>query len=164
MIAPVSAVPAATLLFCTAIWNEPAATVVIATMVPPEFDPERIDATTVSPTATDVSVTVNFAVASAARLVVSVVIAPEFPVQDTPVVLLVICVTAHPAPVAYPNEADGELVVINPVAATLVGVKTPRVNVAAGVLVEFATVADTPLAVTTEKLVTVPVPFPILGL
>jgi hypothetical protein len=45
-----------------------------------------------------------------------------------------------------------------PVAATLDGVIAPRVKVIAGVLVAFATVPDTPFAVTTETLVTVPVP------
>ena len=54
---------------------------------------------------------------------------------------------------------------VNPVAAaasvsalTDEGVIAPRVNVNAGVVVAVATVADTPFAVTTETLVTVPVP------
>jgi len=42
------------------------------------------------------------------------------------------------------------------VAATEVGVMAPRVNVMAGVVVGFATVPLTPLAVTTEAEVTVP--------
>jgi hypothetical protein len=42
-----------------------------------------------------------------------------------------------------------------------VGVIAPRVKVMAGVVVAVATVPDTPLAVTTETEVTVPVPPPI---
>jgi hypothetical protein len=54
--------------------------------------------------------------------------------------------------------------VTSPVATTLDGVIAPSVNVAAGVVVGFATDADTPLDVTTEKLVTVPDPPPPLPL
>jgi hypothetical protein len=43
---------------------------------------------------------------------------------------------------------------------TDVGVIAPRVRVIAGVVVGFATVPDTPLAVTTETEATVPVPPP----
>ena len=45
-----------------------------------------------------------------------------------------------------------------PVAATLVGVIAPKVNVIAGVVVGVATVPLIPLAVTTEVDVTVPEP------
>ncbi len=45
-----------------------------------------------------------------------------------------------------------------PVEATLEGVIAPSVNVMAGVVVAVATVPDTPLAVTTETVVTVPPP------
>lgn len=41
---------------------------------------------------------------------------------------------------------------------TVIGVIFPRVSVIAGVEVAFATVPDTPLAVTTDTVVTVPVP------
>ena len=47
---------------------------------------------------------------------------------------------------------------IAPVAATLVGVIAPRVSVIAGVVVGVATEPDTPDAVTTETMLTVPLP------
>ncbi len=47
-----------------------------------------------------------------------------------------------------------------PDAATLDGVIAPSVNVMAGVVVAFATLPDTPLAVVTDTVVTVPEPPP----
>ena len=49
---------------------------------------------------------------------------------------------------------------VRPETCTALGVIAPRVSVIAGVVVAVATVPDTPLAVTTETLVTVPVPPP----
>jgi hypothetical protein len=46
--------------------------------------------------------------------------------------------------------------VTEPVAATLVGVIAPSVRLIAGVVVGVATVPDTPLAVVTDTLVTLP--------
>ena len=74
IIAPVSAVPAATLLFITDSANDPAATVDTCTAVIPPFEPDRMHATTTSPTATLELVTVNAAAASAASDAVLVVI------------------------------------------------------------------------------------------
>ena len=54
-------------------------------------------------------------------------------------------------------SVDCELV-IAPVADTLVGVIDPSVRVIAGVVVSVATLPETPLAVVTETLVTVPLP------
>ena len=51
--------------------------------------------------------------------------------------------------------------VIVPDAATLVGVTAPRVSVIAGVVVGVATEPETPFAVTTLTLVTVPPPTPV---
>ena len=48
--------------------------------------------------------------------------------------------------------------VILPVAVTVVGVIAPRVRVMAGVEVGVATEPETPFAVTTDTLVTVPAP------
>ena len=47
---------------------------------------------------------------------------------------------------------------IAPELATELGVIAPKVNEIAGVVVGFATVPETPLAVVTETEVTVPVP------
>jgi hypothetical protein len=56
------------------------------------------------------------------------------------------------SPVFVPDRL---LPVTVPLAATLVGVIAPRVRDIAGVVVGFATLPDTPLAVVTETLVTV---------
>ena len=47
-----------------------------------------------------------------------------------------------------------------PVAATELGVIAPKLNCIAGVVVGFETVPETPLAVVTDTLVTVPLPPP----
>ena len=65
------------------------------------------------------------------------------------------------SPVLTPDRLDPVTVApadIAPEAATLVGVIAPSVRVIAGVVVGSATVPDTPLAVVTETLVTVPLP------
>ena len=43
------------------------------------------------------------------------------------------------------------------------GVIAPRMNVSAGIVVGFVTVAETPLALTTEMLDTLPAPVPDTG-
>ena len=57
------------------------------------------------------------------------------------------------SPVFVPLRFDP---VTDPTDPTLEGVIAPSVSVIAGVVLEVATLADTPLAVTTETLVTVP--------
>ena len=65
------------------------------------------------------------------------------------------------SPVLTPVKLDPVIVApadIAPLAATLVGVIDPRVSVIAGVVVSLATTPDTPEAVTTETMLTVPLP------
>jgi len=99
-IAPVSAVPAAALLFTTVIENELFATAVTLNCVLSATCPDRTDSTTTSPISTLLLFTTNTADASAASEVVSVVIAPLRPLQVTAVARLVVCVAVAPAPVA----------------------------------------------------------------
>ena len=101
MIAPVSAVPEATLPFTTVRLNEPAATALTTTSVLRATAPERIETTTTSPITTSLFVTTNTAEASAASEVLMVVILPERALTVTPVARSVICVTSPP-PREYP--------------------------------------------------------------
>jgi hypothetical protein len=121
IIAPVSAVPAAALLLQTFKLNDPAATVETMTSVFPPLEPDRIEATTASVTATEELVTVNSAAASAAKEAVFVVIAPVMVFKVTPVVLFVCCVTAPPAPASYPTPTAGEFEVILDPGESLLG-------------------------------------------
>ena len=103
MMAPVSAVPPEVFALCTRTVKDPSATSLTLTMVPPLSEPERMDTTTTSPMATAEFVTTKSAVSSAARDAVCVVMVPQthgFGDTVTPVVRLVSCVTAPPAPVA----------------------------------------------------------------
>lgn len=100
-IAPVSAVVLES--FCTAIMNDPAATetttMSVTPATPATFDePDCCDTNTTSPIATVLLVTVNSALACAARDVVFVVIVPVRALIVTPVLRLVACVTAEPTP------------------------------------------------------------------
>jgi hypothetical protein len=106
LIAPVSAVPAATLLLVTRIVKVPVVTTETTTLVPPLFEPDCIESTTTSPIATALFVTMKSAEASAAKDVVSVVIVPDIHglgTIATPVLRFVIWVTNPPAPVEYPT-------------------------------------------------------------
>ena len=57
---------------------------------------------------------------------------------------------------AMPIPVSALLPMVAPPIATVVGVIAPNENVAAGVVVGFATVQETPLAVTQENVETVP--------
>jgi hypothetical protein len=112
--AAVSAVAACKLL--SVISKVPAATAVTFAHVDPDVDPpDFTQHTTTSLAATALFVTVKVISAPAARDVESVVIVPHIHGLGTivtAVALVVIWVTAPPAPVAYPIPCDAPLLVI----------------------------------------------------
>lgn len=70
---------------------------------------------------------------------------------------VILSLTVRVLPSAMVN-VDPEAGVVRVTLLTVVGVMAPKVRVIAGVVVGLATDPDTPLAVTTDKVVTVPVP------